>query len=186
MEADPAAIAPSPLIIAYPARYYRYTRFIMVAALFIYGLMSLRDGFKVYPAENAAARHRGLDALPHPALDVPFNQVLGCVLPPLSLLFLAWTLYNSRGSYRFDGTTLEIPGHPPLPMTALRTVDRTKWDRPKASQRLNTKPPALARSARSSSTTSSTNDRRPTRFSNRSSCSFNRRRLRRRSKRARQ
>lgn len=116
-------------IIAKPAKYYRNTRVLMVVILFGYGLWSFRDGYYKYPRENDDARQRGLSQLPHPGLDVPFNQWLGMFLPPLSLLFLGWALYNSRGQYRFVDRTLHVPGHPPVPLTAIRTIDKTKWDR---------------------------------------------------------
>lgn len=120
---------PTAEIIARPANYYRFTRFIMVAAMLIYGALSIKDGFVVYPAANAAAQKRGLEDLPHPGDDIPLNKILGVTLPPLALLVLVWTLYRSRGEYRLDGSVLHVPGHPPLPLEALRTIDRGRWDR---------------------------------------------------------
>src|SRR5437660_427563 len=62
-------------------------------------------------------------------LDIKLNKCLGILLPPLSIALLAWWLYGSRGQYRFDGTTLQVPGHPPVPLNALRKIDRSRWDR---------------------------------------------------------
>jgi hypothetical protein len=116
-------------IVATAARDYRWKRFALAAILLIYGGLSIRDGFYKYPKDNADAKALKLDILPHPGYDVQLNQVLGVILPPLSIIFLGWTLYASRGSYRFDGSMIHVPGHPPIPLNALRKIDRAKWDR---------------------------------------------------------
>jgi hypothetical protein len=118
-------------IVATAARDFRWKRYVLVAILLIYGGMSIRDGFVKYPQDNAAwaqIPNRG-DIPPHPGFDVQLNQILGMILPPLSLLFLFWTLFISRGSYRFDGSDIHVPGHPPIPLTAVRELNRAKWDR---------------------------------------------------------
>jgi hypothetical protein len=117
------------VITAKAANDYRWKRYILVAVLLGYGVLSIRDGFYRYPKDNAEARARGLDDLPHPGLDVQLNQVLGILLPPFSMLLLAWSLYSSRGKYEYDGTTLTAPNHLPVPVNAIRKIDRTKWDR---------------------------------------------------------
>jgi hypothetical protein len=116
-------------IVATAARDFRWKRFALVGILLIYSGLSIRDGFSKYPRENAAARDHGYQIMPHPGFDIQLNQSLGLLLPPLSLLFLLWTLYASRGSYRFDGTDIHIPGHPPIPLSAVRGINRAKWDR---------------------------------------------------------
>ena len=50
-------------------------------------------------------------------------------LPPLGLLVLGWSLYRSRGSYRLANNILQAPGHPPVPLEAIRSIDKTDWDR---------------------------------------------------------
>jgi hypothetical protein len=116
-------------VAARAATYYRMTRYIMVVVLFGYGLWSIRDGFYRYPQENAAAKAAGKDILPHPGLDVPFNQVFGIVLPPLAIVMLCYCLYKSRGEIRLDGQTLSAPGHPPVSLDAITAVDQRLWDR---------------------------------------------------------
>jgi hypothetical protein len=118
-------------IVAKPSRDYRWRRFGLVAILFLYGLYSIYDGFYRYPKENSDFHraHPLAENLPHPALDIPFNQAFGIGLPPLSLLFLAWVFHASRGSYRFDGSTLSVPGHENIPLSAIQKIDRSKWDR---------------------------------------------------------
>ena len=117
------------VITAKAANDYRWKRYVLVVVLLGYGILSIRDGFFRYPQENAAAHERGLDILPHPGLDVQLNQVLGVLLPPFSMALLAWSVYSSRGKYLYDGTTLTAPGHPPVPLIAMRKLDRAKWDR---------------------------------------------------------
>ncbi len=128
-------------IVAKAYRNYRLTRYALVVFLFGYGLYSIRDGFFVYPRENADARAKGYEIPPHPGLDVPFNKTFGVLLPPLSIALLAWALYNSRGEFRFDGETLSAPGHPPVPITAVTSIDRTLWER-KSIAYINYKLPA--------------------------------------------
>ena len=121
--------APADVIVAKPSRDYRWRRYVLALVIFGYGLYSLYDGFVRYPKANDAARAQGLEILPYPGLDVPFNKTFGIALPPLSLVFLAWVFYASRGKYEFDGTTITTPGSGPVPVKAIRKIDRTKWDR---------------------------------------------------------
>ena len=128
--ATPPNTAPAGPIVARASTEYRLKRIALVALLFGYGLWSCYDGFVKMPRENAAAVARGLKLLPYPGYDVPFNKAFGLGLPPLALLMLGWSLYASRGEYRLgeDGV-LRLPGHPPIPLTAVTSVDRGKWDR---------------------------------------------------------
>ncbi len=118
-------------IVARPSWDYRWRRFTLVVVIFGYGLWSLYDGYVHMPQVNQQAKidHPGIEILPYPGLDIPFNQKLGWILPPLSLAFLGWVLYASRGSYRFDGTTLTVPGHEAIAVKSIRKIDRGKWDR---------------------------------------------------------
>ena len=119
------------MIVAKPSRDYRWRRYALVVVLFGYGLYSMYDGFIRYPRENSdfLNANPGVEKLPHPALDIPFNQTFGVALPPVSILFLIWVLYASRGKYQFDGTNLTVPGHGSVPVKAIRKIDRAKWDR---------------------------------------------------------
>jgi hypothetical protein len=129
-----APAAPSAVggvIIARAAKDYRWKRYLLFAILFGYGLWSIRDGFYRYPRENADYFRQFPEGTkpPHPGLDVQLNEALGVFLPPFSVLFLAWCLYTSRGEYRFDGNTLQVPGHVPIPLNSIRKIDKAKWDR---------------------------------------------------------
>jgi hypothetical protein len=116
-------------VVARAARYYRMTRYFMVVMLFGYGIYSIYDGFYRYPKENEEARKAGKDMLPHPGLDVPFNQTFGVILPPLAIFMLFYCLHKSRGEIRFDGNTLSAPGHPPVPLENIAAMDQRLWDR---------------------------------------------------------
>ncbi|MDB5297040.1 MAG: hypothetical protein JWO31_3023 [Phycisphaerales bacterium] len=116
------------------------------------GLYFLYDGYVGYPKENArydaltaqvdAARARGdakgeADAVEarkagkakHSDLDIQIQKTLGYVLPPLGLLAFAFFYRQSRGRYRLADDVLHAPGHPPVPLDAIRTIDKTRWDR---------------------------------------------------------
>jgi hypothetical protein len=137
---------PTGEFVARAGQYYRRTRYLMVVMLLGYGIYSLYDGFIHYPRDNqafidkekaaAAAKGQNPDKvnkdtvpLPHPGLDVPFNQVFGIILPPLSLIVLVHVLRKSRGEIRFDGKTLSAPGHPPVPVENISAIDQRLWER---------------------------------------------------------
>ena len=44
-------------------------------------------------------------------------------------MILAFALYNSRGQYRLRDEILNVPGHPPVPLDAITSIDKTYWDR---------------------------------------------------------
>jgi hypothetical protein len=120
---------PKSVVAARAATYYRMTRYFMVLMLFGYGVYSIIDGFYRYPRDNAAAHAEGKDVLPHPGLDVPFNQTFGILLPPLSIVMLIYCLHKSRGEIRFDGNMLTAPGHPPVSLENITALDQRLWDR---------------------------------------------------------
>jgi hypothetical protein len=115
-------------IVAGAGTYYRVTRFIMTLLLLGLGGWFLYDGYIGYPAENQAAIERGHEP-PHSEWSLFLQRALGWTLPPLGVLMLVWTLYNSRGTYRLSGNTLQIPGHPPVDLDEIVRVDRSLWDR---------------------------------------------------------
>jgi hypothetical protein len=112
-------------IVARAGRYYRVARYLMTFLLMTYGAWSIYDGFyswpqwpQTHPREN-----------PKSHVDILLNQVLGVVLPPMGLAVLAWALYNSRGQYRLENGVVTIPGHPPVPLDKIQSVNREAWDR---------------------------------------------------------
>ena len=120
--------APAWPVIAKPSLEYRLKRGGFAVFFIVFGLFSVKDGFVTYPRDNAddLANKR---TPRHSAFDVPLNRILGCVLPPVGLLWLGWVAIHSRGKYEYDGQTLSVPGHPPVPLSAVRQMDRTLWDR---------------------------------------------------------
>ena len=118
----------APEIVARAGRYYRNTRYLIFVLFLGFGLWCIRDGFSVWPEANAKAIKAGLK-VPYTDLDIQINRGLGLALPVFSVLVLLRTLYNSRGAYRLSGDTLFIPGHPPIPLSAIRKIDKRLWDR---------------------------------------------------------
>jgi len=140
-----------PAVVARAGRYYRNARYIMALMFLGFGLWCVRDGFFTWPKANAAAYYKAKNIpmpatlpsameivhlaekenirLPHAGWDVPFNRVLGILLPVAAVLVVVWTLYNSRGEYRLEGDTLSVPGHPPVRLEYIRKIDKRLWDR---------------------------------------------------------
>lgn len=142
----------SEVVIARGATYYRTTRYIMVALLLGMGGWFGYDGFKGWPAENAriidlnkqldAAKiandrdkqeRLGKNPLTHKAIhsdmDVLIQKLLAFGLPLGSLSMLFWALYNSRGEFRLEDTTLSAPGHSAVRFEDILEVDKQLWDR---------------------------------------------------------
>ncbi len=142
---------PAEPIIAGAARYYRMTRYIMCALIFVFGLYFAYDGWIGYPKQNAqladvnARMERAQrnadeaeiaklteerkDYKPHTEMDIFLQKVLGVSLPPVAIAFLIWSLYNSRGAYKLENGVLSVPGHPPIAIDQIRRIDRKLWDR---------------------------------------------------------
>jgi hypothetical protein len=123
------ADAPSADVSAKGGRYYRNARFILSLGVFAFGLACIRDGFFKWPHENVIAVQQGFDKPPHSDMDLLFNRVMGIGLPPAGVLLICWALYNSRGEFRLIGQTLHVPGHPPLPLSSIDSLDKGLWDR---------------------------------------------------------
>jgi hypothetical protein len=145
--------APPTAIVARHGRYYRNARYIMALIMIGTGIWCAWNGYVTYPRDDQAeidavfARAREnlapgeeLSAekkselaagtkLPHGRLSIWLNQVLAVILPPAAGVLLFWTHYNSRGAYRLAQGTLHVPGHPPVPLSAIRRLDKTRWER---------------------------------------------------------
>ena len=146
----PQPIAAGPLV-ARASNEYRVKRLIIVLMLVGMGAYFALDGWIRWPRENQriveltkekevalhandTAKVSQLDAeikslSQHSDTDLLMQKVLACALPPMGLFVLAWALYYSRGAYRLDNHILTVPGHPPIPLDAIRSIDRTDWDR---------------------------------------------------------
>jgi hypothetical protein len=62
--------------------------------------------------------------------DILLNRLFGIVLPLAGLGLIAWTLYEARGEVKLDDQdVLHVPGHPPVPLTAITAIDDSRWER---------------------------------------------------------
>jgi hypothetical protein len=138
-------------IIARAAKYYRMTRYLIVAMLLGWGGWSIYDGFIKWPAESAKADLISADMIAaekagnfqrkaelaeelkkyskHSDLDILLNKLFGVAFPPLALFMLWWTLHNSRGEIRLSGETLTVPGHPAVTLDQMTELETKLWDR---------------------------------------------------------
>jgi len=143
---SPAAALTTPVepIVARPGGYYRSRRYIMVLALLGGAVWFGYDGWVKYPALNARiaevtrqfnetkdeATKAKLDAevreLGAPRDDW-LQKVLACTLPFVAIGYLAFFLHRSRGQVRLSGDILTVPGHPPVAIETLRSIDNRQW-----------------------------------------------------------
>ncbi len=121
-------------IVAHRGTYYRNTRILVTGMILAMGCWFLYDGFIGYPTYNDQFDHstpaeQHSMKIRHTAMDIQIQQGLGVGLLPLGVILGIWFFYSSRGAYRLSGNVLSIPGHPPVPLEAIRDVDKSKWDR---------------------------------------------------------
>jgi hypothetical protein len=149
-----SASASAPTIVARPSHHwrdYRAKRLALSVMLVIFGIAFAYDGFVGWPRQNERiaelgrqiedARKNGddrkvseLDAERshiklHSDMDILMQKVLAFVLIPGGVALLAWSFYQSRGEYRLADNVLHVPGHPPVPLDAVRAIDKTRWER---------------------------------------------------------
>jgi hypothetical protein len=147
----PAPLDPNATIVARASKEYRIKRYLIVAMLIGMGGWFGYDGLVRWPRENARivevkaaiepARKANEDAKvqqleaelstlkQHSDLDLLWQRLLLYSLPPIGLVVLGWALYRSRGAVRLANHILSAPGHPPVPLDAIRSIDKTYWDR---------------------------------------------------------
>jgi hypothetical protein len=139
------------VLVARASREYRVKRGIIVVMLIGMGLWFGYDGFIGWPKENQLIKDTKAQIEParkaneeakvrelevklgtlkeHSELDLLWQRLLCYSLPPLGLVVLGVALYRSRGTYRLADNILHAPGHPPVPLDAIRSIDKTHWDR---------------------------------------------------------
>lgn len=125
---------PSGDIVARVDFQYRWRSWAFAILMLAIGLWCLHDGFVVWPRENAAWEQMGnrVDRPPRPPHDPPgvlFNQFAGILCTAISVPFLIWREYRSRGEYRLSGRTLHVPGQPPVSFDEIQGLDLVRWDR---------------------------------------------------------
>lgn len=120
-------------IVAPPANSYRIKLIIMGIVCILVGAWFGYDGYVGYPEANRAAQaaltYKVGDPLPHTDMDILFQKALMVLLPILGIGVIAWCFMHSRGQYRLEGTTLHVPGHPPVELNSITTINKKKWDR---------------------------------------------------------
>jgi hypothetical protein len=142
---------PSDPIVARASNEYRLKRLAIVVMLVGCGGWFGYDGMIKWPKENdrikeldndiKVARNTGDDAKAghlttekgklthHSDTDLQWQKVLAMILPPLGLIVFGWSFYQCRGEYRLRDKILTVPGHPSISLDAIRSIDKTDWDR---------------------------------------------------------
>lgn len=133
VDATAAGGPPGP-IVAYAGRYYRNARYVMAVACLLLAGWFAYDGWVKWPAENQRYqemldRREKPDVKEHSELDLKWQKGLAMGLPVVGLGIVGWMLYRSRGCYRLADDVLHVPGHPPVPLAAIREIDKTKWEK---------------------------------------------------------
>lgn len=123
-----------PEIVARAGTYYRNARYLIVALVLGAGLWFAYDGFIGYPRRqqnyiHATKAQQANMEMPPNNLAVQLQRRLAFALLPLAPILLCFFLYRSRGVYRLSGDMLYVPGHPPVPLDSITTLDKSKWDR---------------------------------------------------------
>jgi hypothetical protein len=144
----------APTIVARPSHHYRdyrAKRLYMTIMLIAGGLWFAYDGYIAWPRENARIEQlkkdvevarRANDEAKVRQLDVQLGKLefrndtsintqkyLAIALPLLGLAVFAWSFYQSRGTYHLADNVLTVPGHPPVPLDAITSIDKTDWER---------------------------------------------------------
>lgn len=133
MTESSASLGPQDLV-ARAGRYYRNARYILMTAMVVIGFWFAYDGFVRYPAVNArfdaqTPEQRAGGPQRYTELDIILQRMISIGLIAAPLPMLAWFLYRSRGEYRLSGTTLHVPGHPPVAFESIVAMDKAKWER---------------------------------------------------------
>ncbi len=139
-------------IVANPGREFRLRRGIMAVVIVVMGVWFAYDGWVAWPRSNAehARINKELDQAidskdkeqqvnltkelgkykEHTWLDMGLQRGLAIVLIPAGIFLLSWWMYQSRGQVRLTADdVLHMPGHPPVPLSAITDFDKRKWDR---------------------------------------------------------
>src|ERR1043166_305176 len=142
---------PDDELIAEPDPGYRWKHLIMAVLMLAAGGWFAYDGWVKWPnanhraeqvsREKDAANAKGdtarVEALAkefatiekHNDASILIQKILAFALPAFGLGWGFWTLRETRGFYRMHGTTLYVPGHPPVGYDDIRRIDKRKWDR---------------------------------------------------------
>ncbi len=149
-EASPAQATVE--ILAPPDTRYRRKHLIFAFITFAVGFWFAYDGWIGWPKHNEEVRQVKLDieksrnAADQKKLEelqtklskmhevyndwsIGLQKFLALLLPLAGIGYGIWTWHAARGRYRLVGHTLEIPGHGEIPLSDIRSIDKTRWDR---------------------------------------------------------
>jgi hypothetical protein len=148
----PASALSGP-VIARAGNTYRRYRYIMFVLMLCFAGWFLYDGFKRWPEDQRRYQEvtRQIEQLSQHAdanrieiadrkeilkkmknrrdFDIYLQRFLGFTLIPVAIGLLLFWLRRSGGEFRLEGAVLHVPGHPPIPLDNITTLDKTKWDR---------------------------------------------------------
>ena len=63
------------------------------------------------------------------SLDILLQKVIGFIALPAGVWYLINTFRKSRGEIRISGSTVYVPGHPPIPLESITAVDNRRWQK---------------------------------------------------------
>ncbi len=133
--------------------YYRNARYVMVLAIFVMAGWFGYDGWAKYPAQNAKihanenqikelsgktsdADQRRLAELDkerkelgdlNSDLAIQLQKLLAIGLPLVGIGYLLFVRHRSRGTFTLDQNILTAPGHPPVPIEQIKSIDGKLW-----------------------------------------------------------
>lgn len=126
--------APGEEIVAGPGSWYRKARYIMAIIVFGCAAWFAYDGWIGYPNKNKQvdeyeARKEKAPFARMDDLSIAIQKILAVSLPVVGIGIIVWLRYNSRGTFRLKDDVLYAPGHPPIPLDAIRQIDKSKWEK---------------------------------------------------------
>lgn len=141
---------PTGPIVARAGSYYRNMRYLMCTVFFAFGCWAIYDGFYGGQKHNEKVRQlkaqieTAVDATTRDELNAELirigdeksynafilpNQIIGVVLPPLAIAYVFFMRHRSRGEIRLENDTLFAPGHPPVKVSEIESIDNSLWKR---------------------------------------------------------
>lgn len=149
-ETEAASTEPNRDIVATADNWDRGKKTVISLVLIIYcGGFFLYDGFIGWPARNqkldqldkqrdvtrdSAEKVRLTSEMEKigahkSSLDILLQKVIGFIALPAGVWYLINTFRKSRGEIRMSGSTVYVPGHPPIPLESITAVDNRRWQK---------------------------------------------------------
>jgi hypothetical protein len=139
-------------IIAYPDSRFRRKHFIFAFVIFAVGFWFAYDGWIGWPKHNEEVRQVKADidkaketgdearrielqtklSKMHEVYNdwsIGLQRFIAIVLPIAGFAYGWWTHQATRGYYRLSDHTLQVPGHDPISLSDIRSIDKSRWER---------------------------------------------------------